>query len=410
MRAVKILMLTDFYPPLIGGVERYVRNLGIELTRRGHDVAVATLRQGDVPAYAEEGGVRVYRIPGAAQRAAALFSQGDRRFAPPLPDPEATRALRDILARERPRVVHAHNWMVHSFLPLKRWSRAKLVLTLHDYSLACAKKTLVYGDGLCSGPSAGKCLRCAAGHYGPAKGIPTFLANASMSCFELALVDKFTAISRAVACGNRLRHDLEYEVIPTFVPDDVARWRSESDAYMAQLPGEGYIMFAGALSAHKGIHVLLDAYRRLDSPPPLVLIGMPRADTPVELPPGVVLLENWPPGAVMQAWRRSIVGVVPSVWPEPFGMVAVEAMANGSPVLASNVGGLAEIVSDGETGLLVPPGDGEALSNALKRLLANPDLRERMGAAGPSRARQFQASAVVPRIERVYRNVVRGIC
>lgn len=79
--------------------------------------------------------------------------------------------------------------------------------------------------------------------------------------------------------------------------------------------------------------------------------------------------------------------VVPSVWQEAFGLAALEPMAAGVPVIASRVGGIPEIVRDGETGLLVEPGDEAALEGALHRLLAAPEERERMGRNGVARAR-----------------------
>ena len=80
---------------------------------------------------------------------------------------------------------------------------------------------------------------------------------------------------------------------------------------------------------------------------------------------------------------------------EGFGVVCAEAMANGRPVVAAAVGGLLDLVVDGETGLLVPPGDVPALRSALERLLADPALRERLGAAGRERARDHLAWPVV---------------
>lgn len=86
-------------------------------------------------------------------------------------------------------------------------------------------------------------------------------------------------------------------------------------------------------------------------------------------------------------WFGSDIAVVPSTAPESFGLVAVEAMAAGLPVVASAQGGLVEIVRDGETGLLAPPGDAEALARALARLGRDAMLRERLGAAGSRYAR-----------------------
>ncbi len=202
---MRILMLAQFYPPAIGGEERHVRNLSIELVARGHDVAVATLWQDGTPEFERDQGVRVHRFRASMQRVAALFSEKERQHAPPFADPEALWALRRIIMDERPDIVHAHNWIVHSFVPLKAWSKAKLVVTLHDYSLLCARKRLMYQGGLCDGPALLKCLRCASEHYGTAKGVPTALANAVSGMLERQIVDMFLPVSRAVAEGTQLR-------------------------------------------------------------------------------------------------------------------------------------------------------------------------------------------------------------
>jgi glycosyltransferase involved in cell wall biosynthesis len=86
---------------------------------------------------------------------------------------------------------------------------------------------------------------------------------------------------------------------------------------------------------------------------------------------------------------EAMLAVVPSVWPEAFGLAAAEAMAASLPVIASRVGGLPEVVEDGVTGLLVPPGDPQALARALATLLADPQLRLTMGRAGRARAERL---------------------
>jgi glycosyltransferase involved in cell wall biosynthesis len=127
--------------------------------------------------------------------------------------------------------------------------------------------------------------------------------------------------------------------------------------------------------------VLLRAYAGLADPPPLVLIGYEALDTPKEFPAGVIVRKNWPHGAVMQAWRRSLLGLVPSICLETFGLVVLEAMAAGRAVIASRIGGLPEVVEDGETGFLVTPGDVDELHDRLAALLNDPGRADRMGRA-----------------------------
>jgi glycosyltransferase involved in cell wall biosynthesis len=403
-------MLTQFYQPIIGGEEQIVKDLSVELAQRGHEVAVATLWHEGFDDYEIDQNVRIFRIHSTTQRATWLYKDTQRRHAPPWPDPEATWGLRRVLAQVKPEIVHAHNWLMYSFVPLNLHSQTRFVLSLHDYSLSCSKRRLVHQGSPCSGPGIIKCLACAGEHYGLAKGIPTALGHRLMSGIGRFSVDMFLPVSSAVASGNGLvGSSLPFQVIPNFVPDVLDMDRVETDAYTGRLPDEDFILFVGDLSRDKGIHILLNAYTNLENAPPLVLIGRRCEDTPAKFPPNVVFLNSWPHAAVMAAWQRCSIAVAPSVWPEPFGIVVLEAMAAGRPVIASRIGGLIDVVVDAETGLLVPPGNPTALQKALECLLANRYLREQLGQAGQQRVEQFRASVVIPRIEEIYRTVMTKV-
>ena len=406
---MRIMMLTDLFPPLMGGMEVYVQNLSLELAGRGHDVSVVTLWHEGMAEHEIDRGVTIHRVRGTTQRLAGLYSDGGRRFAPPLPDPEIGVALRRIIARERPEVVHGHNWLTHSFLPLKAWSGAKLVVSLHDYGLSCARRTLFTDQIPCAGPAMHRCVPCAAGHYGWVKGLPTTVANWMFGAIERSLVDRFIPVSQAVADGCGLhKWGTPYQVIHNFLPEQRAAVAPDVSAYVSQLPADGFLLFVGALHRNKGIEPLLEAYAGLAEAPPLVLIGTLWPDSPRSFPPNVIVRNDWPHEAVMEAWRRCSLGLVPSIWPEPFGLVALEAMDAGRPVVASRIGGISDIVADGESGLLVPPGDATALRGAIAGLLADPERRARMGAAGRRRVELFRADQILPRIEQVYAEVTGG--
>ena len=415
---MRVLQLTDFYPPLVGGVEQHVRLLGRELARRGHRVTVATVAPGPpVPEREEDEGVDVRRLPSLLGRVPGAHEEAARPFAAPAPDPELVVRLAAVLRETRPDVVHAHGWIVHSYLPLAAATRARLVVTAHEYGLACPRKDLrFHGASPCSGPGLGKCLGCATDQYGAGRGVPVVLGQRSLAPIVRRVTDRFIAVSRAVVDGNGLQ-GLPVDVIPNFLPRadpalDLAGQEADAEAGLEsrlwQLPAEPFLLYVGALGRHKGIDVLFDAYRRLASPPPLVCIGHRWVDTPAEVPDGVLILEDWPNRAVRAAWRRAIAGVVPSAWQEPFGIVALEAMDAGVPVVASATGGLAEVVDDGETGLLVPPGDAGALADAIGRLVADVELRRRLGDGAARRIERYRPDAIVPRIEASYRRALSG--
>jgi len=400
---MRILMLSQFFPPIIGGEERHVKVLSEALAQRGHDVSVATIKHGDQPDVEIVSGIKIYRLEGMLQRNAALFTEDQRRHAPPFPDPELTFHLNRVVRAEKPDVVHAHNWLLHSYLPLQWIYKKRLVVTLHDYGSVCAKKNMIHAGVPCGGPAAVKCLPCAGQHYGNLKGAVTWLMNSSLGKSGLSQVDVFIPVSQAVAvrCGLDAKRD-QYEVIPTFISNDVTRLRDGQDAYLAKLPKSDFLLFVGDLTRLKGIHTLLAAYGRMRDAPPLVLIGRRCKDTPTELPENVALLESWPHAAVLHAWSRCLFGVVPSEGLETCGTVVMEANAFGKPVVASRTGGLSETVIDNKTGMLVPPGDIDALHSALLTMLQNPDLRQRMGAASRARSEAYMPDAIIPRIERIY--------
>jgi glycosyltransferase involved in cell wall biosynthesis len=404
---MRILMLTQFFPPTIGGEERHVRDLAICLAQRGHSVSVATLWREGLPEREVDEGVVIFRIEGLAQRWRGLFSDPSRTHAPPFPDPGLVRALKRLIRSERPDVVHAHNWLLHSFLPLKRANGPGLVVTLHDASLICATKQSIRCGETCSGPGLAKCCACAARHYGAAKGVVTLAANSASGLFERRLVDCFLAVSNAVAEGNRLPGGpAPYRIVPNFVRDQVANLDSGDDGRASQLPRQPFILFVGDLRPYKGVDVLVEAYAGLESVPPLVLIGRKFHDMPTRWPANVHVFHDWPRPAVMQAWRRSMAGVVPSVGPEPCATVLMEAMACGKPVIASTAGGNSEIVENNVSGLLVRPGDRLALAQAISALTADERLRDRLAAGALRRVKAFMASSVVPRVEAVYSDVL----
>lgn len=403
---MRVLMLAQSYAPIVGGVERIVEDLSGELSRRGHEVSVATLRQPGSKAAAPSGPVAVHTLRSAVHRLPGMKLDQERHHAAPVPDPETVLSLRGLLRRERPDVIHAHNWLVNSYLPLDRRGRGPaLVLSMHDYGLVCATKRFLNRGAECTGPRTGKCVRCASDYYGLLKGAGVALGTRFAEPRVRSHVDVFLPVSSAVRDHCGFGEGELHRVVPNFIsglppaPGD--------DSQLAGLPEGPFVLYFGDVTVDKGGGQLVEAYKALDDPPPLVLVG--RCYLPeVERVPGVIALGPLPHELAIEVLRRSLFTVVPSLLPETFGLVALETAFAGKPIVASAIGGLTDVVRDGETGLLVPPGNREALGAAMGRLAGDPELRARMGEAATRRAAEFSPDVVVPQFEAAYRLAIEA--
>jgi glycosyltransferase involved in cell wall biosynthesis len=169
--SLRILLVSDHYPPFIGGAHRQTRLLAHELQQRGHAVNVATVWQDGLPTEENDAGVQVFRM----KQLRALRSQpsNDRlqRHQPPFPDPVTTFVLRRLIQRFQPDVIHSHGWITYSAAAALLGLNTPLLISTRDYGYGCPTRTLVYRDGsICSGPALLKCLGCADKLYGTSKG------------------------------------------------------------------------------------------------------------------------------------------------------------------------------------------------------------------------------------------------
>ncbi|WP_182523488.1 glycosyltransferase family 4 protein [Nocardioides dongkuii] len=400
---MRVLLLAQLYPPVIGGEERHVRNLAVALAARGHEVHVATYDTGE-PAQ-QDPGVAVHLLDHVGRRLPGLYPTADRPLALPVPDPLTTRDLARLVRDLAPDVVHAHNWIVSSYVALPAARRLPLVLSLHDYSHACATKRLMFLDGEpCSGPSLRKCVPCAGQHYGRARGPVIAGAVAAGSPRRRGVVDLFTPVSRFVGEANRLdQQGVRWEVVPNFVPDELVSMPEPPRD--PALPGTPYLFFAGDLSEQKGVHTLMEAWRRLpDGRPDLVLVGRP-ADRLGPLPEGVHVHHHWDHPRVLSGFRHATAAVLPSEWPDPCPTTVLEAMATGAPLITTGRGGIADMVVPGESALVVPPGDPAALSAAIGALVADPARAAALAGRGRQEVGRFLQSSVAARFEELYADV-----
>jgi glycosyltransferase involved in cell wall biosynthesis len=406
---MRILFVTDFYFPYIGGVEIHVRTLAHALSDRGHEVAVATLPTvGDTPQRTADGPVTVFTVGHLAQRIGTRFAHADRQWAPPFPDPLAVKDLRSVVAEFKPDVIHGHDWLARSVQPSLAGRDVPLVTTLHYYTRGCAKKTMWRNGAVCEGPQLRRCLSCASDHYGTVRGVAVTLGIRAARLLEDRRTDRWISVSEATEDLSGLGDEPTSTVIYNPVPS-VQGPPADQTPLPAELVDKPFILFVGDIRPEKGVAILAEAVKEMRTRgdnTPLVIVGE-RMSAEIALPPETFELGPVPNPVVKALWRQATIGVVPSLWPEPFGLVAIEAMEAGCALVASDVGGLSEILAD-DRGSLVPPGDVDRLASAMIDLLSDGERRSAQAAKALDSMKRFEVDRIVDQIEAEYQQLVPG--
>lgn len=187
--------------------------------------------------------------------------------------------------------------------------------------------------------------------------------------------------------------------VPNLPPREEARMRFGVDGRV--------LAFAGRLTAAKALDVAFDAVAQVDGVTLLVAgDGEERARLAARAPANVRLLGPLERRGVLELFRAADAALLSSAW-ENFPHALVEALAVGTPVLATNVGGIPEIVLDGENGLLVPPKDPRALADAIRRFFGDGDLQARLSAAAGPSSKRFSPERTVVQLEEILGKAMR---
>ena len=342
-----------------------------------------------------------------------LSANSERRIPPPFPDPETVLRLRRLIKGFEPQIVHSYGWMTYSCQLAISGLDLPLVISARDYGLICAKRTLLHGEEICSGPAPLKCLACASSEYGVVKGA---VATSSTLALKRPLAKRAAGLhsvsrymrermsAQFLEPGDPAMADGLHPVIPGFAEKDPEE--RLDGATLARLPDQPYILYVGALRLCKGIDLLIDAHSRLPAAPPLVLLGPRAPDTPSSFPANVHVLGSTNHATVMESWKRALFAVAPSRLPEPFGNVVHEAMSAAKAVIGTRPGGHEDMIDPGRTGMLVPAGDVKALTEAMSYLLEHPEERELMGSAAGEEMSRFAPELVVSAFETLYARVL----
>lgn len=392
---MRILFLNDLSDPRIGSSVRQMYQHASCLRRLGHDTALITAVQSASDATPTEvEGLRTFRVHSDyAPRWRGWVGLDNARVREPV-----ARVLREW----KPDVVHSHLIHTHlsyASLTAARSAGAAVVFTAHDVMTFCYQKLTCFHGGSEHGGQLRdyraywqKCVPCQRLRLRPGR-------NAAIRAVLERDVQRFTAVSHELAVAlraNDIRVDrvIHNAIDPRthFPSDDAVReFRARHGLVDAQL-----IAIAGRLHEQKGVLQLFRMLAELKARFPrlrLLLLGHRKvydeqfADAAREL--GVAELiapVGWLDGdELAAAYAATDVFVTPSICFDTFGLVNLEAMEHGKPVVATAFGGSPEVVQDGVTGFIANPFDTAAFAERIARLLADPELARRLGAAGRER-------------------------
>jgi len=306
---------------------------------------------------------------------------------------QSYRAVRRILAQHDAQVGHVHNWfplLSPSIFEAHYDQKVPVVQTLHNYRLTCAAGTLRRNGQ--------PCTLCLEGDRQPAMTYRCYQGSRMQTFVWKRTVDQswddgtFTEMVSAYIAPSQ---EVKRTHVLAGVPDSlihVIHNASEDpchDRAPSPLRAEDGAIFVGRLVPEKGVDVMLAAWAVMPKTIPLRIIGTGPAERALmaqaSTMPHVRFLGTMGHDQVLAEIEKSAMLILPSTWPEPFGLGVIEAMSVARPIVASNIGGPAELFSDGVEGRLVPPSDPDALASAVTELLADESRLTQMGEAARTR-------------------------
>jgi glycosyltransferase involved in cell wall biosynthesis len=321
---------------------------------------------------------------------------------------EAVRKIAELIDKVRPDLMHCHNvyhQMTPSIISVAKSRGIPVVLTLHDFKPVCPAYLRLRAGRPCS-----LCLdgdfhqvlmnRCADGSIG-----------ASALLYAEAAVQRWLGSYEKVDLFLAPSQFMRDAALHRFRSDQVALLYNGVDTseIKASTQDEGYVLYLGRLSKEKGLETLLRAHEAAGTWDLVVAGTGPLANSLQAQYRNARFVGQLSGLELKAAIDGASVIVVPSEWYENCPMSVLEAMAHGKPVVASRIGGIPELVVNGETGILFEPGDADELRSHINHLMCDPSLRARMGAAGRIRAeKQFSIEKHNANLMETYRSLVNA--
>jgi phosphatidylinositol alpha-mannosyltransferase len=366
---VKIAMVSPYDYTWPGGVTAHVSQLTREMTRLGHEMQVLAPHSPSRPLDLDESGNfvplgRSVPVPSGGSVARVSLSWW------------LSRKIQALLEREAFDVIHLHEPLA-PVLPLcvLEYSNAVNVGTFHSF----ANSQHLYK-----------------------------LSHPLVKRWHRRLHGSI-AVSPAARRHVSEVYPGDYQIIPNGI--DLAHFTNHAAPWPQYLDGKTNILFVGRMEKRKGLRYLLEAYGRLkwDLPNTRLLVAGPgnldqesqRLLSARELG-DVVLLGGVPQADLPRYYATADIFCSPATGSESFGIVLLEAMAAGKPIVASNIEGYSGVIAHGKQGLLCPPRDAGALSDALAYLVRNPGVARQLGATGRGMVQRYRWQVVARQVEDYY--------
>ncbi|BAI60215.1 putative glycosyltransferase [Methanocella paludicola SANAE] len=385
---MRVCLVNALFHPFSGGIEKHMYELSRELVRQGVDVTVVTGRINGLPEREDIDGVDVRRVPCRAVRAPLIYP-------PPLVLSPLfyfrLGRLDDELGFD---IIHLHNRFFIDFNMASVYARLKnkpFVMTAHN--------------------PRPKHVASAAGTLGVAY-------DWLIGRWPFILAD------RVIAVSDWTKHDIakygvdKSKIVTIHNGINVDSYRPRGGGRARERYGVrgNMLLFVGRMVPQKGIGYLLEAMPcvlRTHPGTKLVLVGrgslcdgLRRRARELGLDGNAVFSGYVEEDELKEAYGACDLFILPSTV-EPFGIVVAEAMASGKPVVCTDSGGVREIVDDGSSGFVVPPGSPEALAEKINTLLSDARLRADMGLKGREAAeRRLDWKLIAEKTKRVYEDVL----
>lgn len=385
---IKIAITSEYFHPYTGGAEQSALELSKALKKKGHEVIIFTRGNGEMD---EVEGIQVKRIFSDLKKGTI---RRDVPF-PRLVDKKEEARLHTGIKDEAFDILHSNNRDTAVFTArVGRGLGIPALVHIRDYWPLCPKRDFLRPEGICSKPKL--CGNCMARYYNAWHKVAFYYKMWNDTSYRWQEVKKNADHFVYNSAYTKERIQLEPGSV-IYNPVDVDKIRRGEVE-------QGKILYIGNVTKRKGVEMLAEAVKGMDVI--LHMIGdgnlLPKIKGNNIVKHGRVEYDE-----LLKHLSNAEMLVVPSLWPEPFGRVAVEGMAAGLPVIVTSIGGLPEVV--GDAGVVMEGMGVDELRSKIKTLHQDEKLRIRMGEKGKERSRIFHPDKIAGQMVSVYEELLSSV-